>query len=94
MRLRRKYDFDVTITKAGYQTAHAQITHKLTRGGRTALLGNAVFGGVIGAITDASNGSTMDLTPNPLMVTLTPVPDKAASATEASPSGKFGAAGH
>jgi hypothetical protein len=72
LRLKRKSDFDVTIIKAGYQTAHAQVGHQTARAGRVALFGNAVFGGVLGAVTDATDGATMDLKPNPLVVTLIP----------------------
>jgi hypothetical protein len=84
-RLKRKSDFDVTITKAGYQTAVAKVGHKTSRAGQAALLGNAVFGGVIGAFTDATNGATMDLKPNPLVVTLTPETAALAPTARAAP---------
>ena len=85
LRIRRKSDFDVTISKAGYQTAFAKVGHKSSRAGEAALLGNAVFGGVIGAYTDATNGATMELKPNPLVVTLTPETAAATPTTQAAP---------
>jgi hypothetical protein len=72
MKLKGKGEFDVTITKAGDQTAHARVGHQLAGSGAAAFVGNALIGGVIGAGVDAADGSTMELKPNPLIVTLTP----------------------
>jgi uncharacterized protein YcfJ len=85
MKLKRKDDFEVIITKPGYQTAHAKVGHQLAGGGGAAFVGNALIGGVIGAGVDASNGSTMELKPNPLVVTLTPELAAEAPAPQAAP---------
>lgn len=72
LRLKRKSQFKVTISKEGYQTQEAEVHGVMKGGGGAALAGNAIFGGVIGAGVDASNGSLMNLKPNPLQVTLVP----------------------
>lgn len=77
-KMQRKEKFDVTIRKAGYQTATAHVASKLSGGGGAGFLGNAVIGGVIGAGVDATSGAMRDLTPNPLKVKL--VHDTAAAA--------------
>ena len=71
IKLKRKKEFHVTITKDGYQTVETDIQSKFKGG--AALAGNAIFGGLIGGGIDASNGSLNSLKPNPLEVTLTPV---------------------
>lgn len=72
LRLKRKSQFKVTISKEGYQTQEAEVHGIMKGGGGAALAGNAIFGGLIGAGVDASNGSLMNLKPNPLQVTLVP----------------------
>lgn len=52
----------------GYQDSHAEVASRMHGGGGAALAGNAIFGGVIGAGVDASNGSLRDLRPNPLHI--------------------------
>lgn len=66
----RKAEFDVTITKPGYKTVVSRVTNTLSGGGGTAMAGNVIFGGVIGAVVDGTNGSMNDLVPNPLEVVL------------------------
>jgi hypothetical protein len=61
------------VSKEGYQTQEAKVHGVVKGGGGAALAGNAIFGGLIGAGVDASNGSMMNLTPNPLKVALVPV---------------------
>ena len=72
LRLKRKSQFKVTISKEGYQTQEAEVHGIMKGGGGAALAGNAIFGGLIGAGVDASNGSLMNLKPNPLQVTRVP----------------------
>ena len=81
--LKRKSDFVVTVTKEGYQAQEAKVHGVVKGGGGAALAGNAIFGGLIGAGVDASNGSLMNLTPNPLVVTLIPEGAAAGASTEA-----------
>ena len=70
LRLPRKHHFTVTASADGYETAQAEVRSVMRGGGGAALAGNAIFGGLIGAGVDASNGSLNDLTPNPLMITM------------------------
>ena len=72
LRMKRKSEFVVTVSKEGYQTQEAHVHGMMKGGGGAALAGNAIFGGLIGAGVDASNGSLMNLKPNPLQVTLVP----------------------
>ena len=81
IRMKRKSDFVVTVSKEGYQTQEAPVHGVVKGGGGAAMAGNVIFGGLIGAGVDASNGSMMNLKPNPLQVTLVPV----ASAEQAAP---------
>lgn len=66
----READFSVTIEKEGYKTATYNVTHETAGGGGTAMAGNIILGGVIGAAIDGNNGATQRLVPNPLKVTL------------------------
>lgn len=68
IRMLRKSEFDVTITKPGYKTWKGHITHKVASGGGAAMAGNVLVGGIIGAAVDGSNGAMLDLVPNPLTV--------------------------
>jgi hypothetical protein len=70
--LKRKSDFVVSIAKDGYQTQETHVHGVVKGGGGAAMAGNVIFGGLIGAGVDASNGSMMNLKPNPLQVTLVP----------------------
>jgi hypothetical protein len=81
IRMKRKSDFVVTVSKQGYQTQEARVHGVVKGGGAAGMAGNVIFGGIIGAGVDASNGSMMNLKPNPLQVTLAPV----ATADQAAP---------
>lgn len=80
LRMKRKSEFVVTISKEGYQTQEAHVHGVVKGGGAAGAAGNVIFGGIIGAGIDASNGSLMNLKPNPLQVNLVPVASAAASA--------------
>jgi len=69
-RMERKSEFDVTITKPGYKTWSGHVTHKVSGAGGAGMAGNVLVGGIIGAVVDANTGAMLDLTPNPLEVTL------------------------
>ncbi len=74
LRLPRKQGFDVSFTMDGYESGAAHIASGWSSGGtQTFIIGNIILGGLIGMGVDASNGSTRDLYPNPLEVTLVPV---------------------
>lgn len=70
IKMPRKSQFTATITKNGYKPATVAVTNKVSGGGGAAMAGNVLVGGIIGAAVDGSNGSMLDLTPNPMVVTL------------------------
>lgn len=82
IKMPRRSDFTVTIAKPGYKPATASVTNKVSGEGGVAMAGNVIIGGVVGAGVDVATGAMLDLTPNPLNVTLTPAgPAAARSAT-------------
>jgi hypothetical protein len=70
VKMPRRSEFGVTITKPGYKTVTANVTNKVSGGGGVAMAGNVLVGGIIGAGVDVGTGAMLDLTPNPLVVTL------------------------
>lgn len=84
-KVKRESEFTVTIAKEGYETTTHNVTHQMSGGGGAGMAGNVILGGGIGALVDANNGSTQELVPNPLRVTLQPV-DPAAAAAQATAS--------
>jgi len=85
LKLKRKHDFTVTATMAGYQDATAEVVSRMRAGGGAALAGNVVAGGIIGGVVDATNGSLNDLRPNPLRIVMTPNGETPAPAEAAAP---------
>lgn len=69
-KVKRKDNLTVTVQKDGYKTATVQVTSKTSDDGKAGMVGNLLFGGIIGVGVDASNGATKDLTPNPVKVKL------------------------
>jgi len=66
----RKSEFTATISKPGYKTLEIRVTNKVSGNGGAGMAGNVIFGGLIGAGVDMTTGAMLDLTPNPLNVTL------------------------
>ena len=58
--------------KPGYETVQATVTNKVGGQGGAAMAGNVIVGGVVGAGVDVASGAMLDLTPNPLVVTMQP----------------------
>ena len=83
LRMKRKSEFAVTVSKEGYQTQEAHVHGIVKGGGAAGVAGNVLLGGLIGAAIDGSNGSMMNLKPNPLQVTLVPVGAAAAAVAPA-----------
>lgn len=82
-RMQRKHGFTVDATLPGYSPAHAVVTSNLSSNGAAGMAGNVLVGGLIGIGVDATSGATQDLTPNPLMLTLEPIPPEPAAETSA-----------
>jgi hypothetical protein len=70
LKMPRKSEFEVTITKKGYKTWQGHVTHKVATAGGAGMAGNVLLGGLIGAGVDVASGAMMDLVPNPLTVKL------------------------
>jgi hypothetical protein len=70
MKMPRKAEFDVTVSKVGYASKTQHVRSVVGGGGAAGMAGNVVLGGVIGMVVDGSDGSMNDLKPNPLDVKL------------------------
>ncbi len=70
VKLKRKAQFVVTVSKPGFEPVDVPVRGRVKGGGVAGAAGNVLVGGIIGGIVDGSNGSMMDLTPNPVNVTL------------------------
>ncbi len=68
----RKSQFEVTVSKVGYRAYQGHVTNKVSGSGGAGMAGNVLVGGIIGAGVDVATGAMLDLTPNPLRVTLEP----------------------
>ncbi len=69
VKLERKKDYVVTISKPGYQTQTLPITSVLSGW----LAGNLLLGGIIGGAVDMASGAAWTLTPEAVNVTLHPL---------------------
>jgi len=74
----KKDEFTVTIEKPGFQSQKISVVTEMGTGGKTALAGNILIGGLIGAGADMTTGAAYDHTPNPVFVTLQPLQKPAA----------------
>jgi type IV pilus biogenesis protein CpaD/CtpE len=73
LQVNRKDEFTVVVDKPGYVTQEVQVKTQLAGAGAAGFAGNVLVGGVVGMGVDAATGSTLEHTPNPVRVTLTPV---------------------
>lgn len=78
LNLKRNKDHMLTISKPGYQTETAQLTHVISG----AVAGNIIAGGPIGWGVDAISGAQWRLVPDALSVRLNPVSPIAAVAVK------------
>ena len=78
---RRTDNFTVTISKAGYAAQMVPVRSEASGTGATAMGGNILLGGVIGAGVDAASGAYKSLYPNPVSVTLVPIHGKYSATT-------------
>lgn len=81
----RTDQFSVTIDKAGYDQSLTYVMSSMKTGGAVGIAGNVLIGGLIGIGVDAASGATKDLSPNPLIVRLTPARPGQAPAVYAAP---------
>ncbi|MEO1324741.1 MAG: translation initiation factor 2 [Pseudomonadota bacterium] len=66
----READFTVTVEKPGYKTRSYKVMHARSEGASGHIIPNVFMTGGVGLVVDANNGSTQELVPNPLVVTL------------------------
>ena len=69
----RKDEFNVTISKPGYQPQSVPFGTRLAGAGAADLAGNVLFGGIIEVGVDAYNGAQLKHFPNPVSVQLMPL---------------------
>jgi len=70
--LNRKRTYKATVSKTGHENFVVLMEPKLSTSGGTAMAGNLLVGGILGAGVDSLTGAMRDLTPNNLEVTLAP----------------------
>ena len=70
LKLRRKYPFALELCKPGFARVETTVQSGMSGAGGTALAGNVLIGGLIGAGIDAGTGAMKDLKPNPMVVVL------------------------
>jgi len=69
-KFKRKFPIALEICKAGYKTVNTDIQSQIAGAGAAGMAGNVIFGGLIGVGVDVATGSTKELKPNPLDVSL------------------------
>ena len=70
LKMPRKAEFTATVTHPGYKPVDVKVTNHVSNGGGMGMAGNVLLGGVIGAGVDVATGAMLDLTPNPVTLTL------------------------
>jgi hypothetical protein len=68
VKVKRRSDFVLTITKSNYETVKATVTSSIDGAGAAGMAGNVILGGLIGAGIDAGTGAMHSHKPNPLVV--------------------------
>lgn len=68
----RKFAITVLLELPGYKPITAKVDSERSAAGSRRMLGNMMFGGLMGAMIDLNSGALQDLTPNPLRVQLAP----------------------
>lgn len=72
--LRRKRDYLVLFEKEGYLPAQVTVSPKFAGAGAAGFAGNVILGGLVGMGVDAATGASKVLRPNPVQITLVPIP--------------------
>jgi len=70
IKMPRRSELVVEITKPGCRPARINVTHKTADSGAAGVAGNVLVGGFIGLGVDAATGASQDLVPNPVETTL------------------------
>ena len=70
LNLKRKTPFTAELIKPGFEPKTAPVASGMDGKGTLALVGNVIFGGIIGIGVDLATGATNGLTPNPLKIDL------------------------
>src|SRR5205823_11291605 len=76
----RRDNFTVTVSRAEYVAQTVHVESRVSATGGTAMAGNVIVGGPIGAGVDAVSGAYNSLYPNPVSVRLAPLRKSAAPA--------------
>ncbi|KPH82133.1 translation initiation factor 2 [Bosea vaviloviae] len=69
----RKQEFIATFELPGHHSQQVAVKTEVSGGGAAGMAGNILVGGVVGIVVDASTGATLDHSPNPVFVTMSPV---------------------
>ncbi len=69
----RKQEFIAHFEMEGYEPQQIPVKTEVSGGGAAGFAGNIILGGVVGMVVDASTGSTMDHSPNPVFAKMVPV---------------------
>jgi hypothetical protein len=72
--VKRNADISVSAKKEGYQTEGTRLKIESSGTGAVAVAGNVLLGGVVGLGVDMYNGAGFDHKPNPVELTLEPLP--------------------
>ena len=74
LQVSREDEFTVTISKPGFIEEQVPVKTQIAGNGAAGFAGNVLIGGIIGMGADAYTGATLEHVPNPVSVTLRPVP--------------------
>ena len=74
LEMKHKNAVVLDITKPGYEPQRVNVLSEIAGAGAAGMAGNVILGGVIGAGIDVATGATKRLKPNPVVVTMLPVP--------------------
>ena len=82
---KRSADIVVTVSTEGYEPQIVPLTKDVSGSGGAGFAGPLLLGGLVGMGVDAATGAAMDHKPNPVIVTLQPVPPPPPPARRAPP---------
>jgi len=74
VQVKRADDISITFNKPGYESQVVILTREVVTQGAAGFAGNLLLGGVVGMAVDGVSSAAMDHKPNPVIVTLQPVP--------------------